>query len=468
MAALVATVCLTATAHADVLAGLDTIQSASDTDSRGQAEAFTVTASTSGTFDTLGAYLDNGNTAARVQFGLYADNAGKPGPRVASCEVAPPVTGWNTCTTSGAVTSGSRYWLAILQPTGTTGTLSFRDAGSTGTAYGSSSTSLNSLPASFGAGPKWPGSPVSAYVAVTAAPTPTPTPSPTPTPTPSPTPTPTPTPSPTPTPTPTGDCLASAGCYPKPSNDGVGATGVPIGHVPASGCTTSPADGAVLEDCQFNGAVTIATTGAGATYRYSQFTGFVTHAGPGTLTLDYSDFGQASGCADEEILGGDYTVTHSRFNAHVSEGPRVSDSNIDIEDNFIGPMCSNSGDHADGVQGVGGGTNVRIVHNTIDQRTAQDVSSTILIADSSKSADVEDNLLAGGSYTLHEGNDTGTPSSQWAELRNLLVDQSWAFGPFYNTGISWSAANCSGNKYVLIDADYNVTAIDTVIADGDC
>ena len=58
----------------------------------------------------------------------------------------------------------------------------------------------------------------------------------------------------------------------------------------------------------------------------------------------------------------------------MSEGPRVAGSNILIEDNLIGSMCSNSGDHADGIQGYGGGTNIVIRHNTIDLRTAKDVT----------------------------------------------------------------------------------------------
>ena len=50
----------------------------------------------------------------------------------------------------------------------------------------------------------------------------------------------------TPAPSPVGDCLASAECYPKPSNSGRGATGVPSGTTPGTGCTTRPASGATL------------------------------------------------------------------------------------------------------------------------------------------------------------------------------------------------------------------------------
>jgi hypothetical protein len=305
----------------------------------------------------------------------------------------------------------------------------------------------------------------------TPTPTPTSTPSPTPTATPSPTPTatpsPTPTATPTPTPTPTGDCQAADNCYPKPQSTGVsGATGIPAGHTPKSGCTTNPGSGAVLTDCLYNGNTTITTSGSGATIRYSQFTGQVTHSGSGTLTVEYSNFGPTSGCQDYDnsFTGSNYTVRYSRFNEHVSEGPRVAGSNIDIEQNFIGPMCSNPGDHADGVQGYGGGTNIKIIHNTIDQRTAKDVTSPIFFADQSQSADVENNLVAGGSYSLRLQDDFSPDHGPWLLLGNRIVDKAWDFGPMDNVGTSLTAQTCSDNRLVNIDSGYNVTSVGSVVS----
>lgn len=297
--------------------------------------------------------------------------------------------------------------------------------------------------------------PASDVVAATATPTATPSTSPSPTATASPV--------PTATATPTSDqCLASANCYPKPSNVGSGATGVPGGHTPKTGCTSSPASGQVLTDCLFTGNVTVTTTGAGATYRTSEFRGQVKHVGTGTLTVEYSNFGPASGCQtyDNSFTGSNYTVRYSRFNSHVSEGPRDSGSNVLIEGSFIGPMCSSPGDHADGIQGYYGGDNVVIRHNTIDIRTADYVTSAIFIADSSESAIVRDNLVMGGGYTVRLHDDFVPDHGPWALIGNRIVSGAWDYGPMSNSGTSFTAETCSDNRLVTIDSSYNITNLD--------
>lgn len=272
----------------------------------------------------------------------------------------------------------------------------------------------------------------------------------------------------TPTPTATGTpgaCDPAADCYPKPTSSGVGATGIPSGRTTATTCTTTPASGAVLEDCLFPGGSTITTTGAGATYRYSRFKGQLTKAGTGTLTVEYSTFGPDSGCQnyDNSFTGSNYTVRYSRFNDHVSEGPRDAGNNILIEENFIGPMCSNPGDHADGIQGFGGGTNVVIKHNTIDISTAADVNSAIFISDSSEMADVQANLVKGGTFSIKLNDDFTPDHGPWILIGNRIVNNSWLFGPMSNAGTSFNSSTCSDNRLVTIDAAYNVTALGSVV-----
>ena len=136
-----------------------------------------------------------------------------------------------------------------------------------------------------------------------------------------------------------------------------------------------------------------------------------------------------SGCQDYDnsITGSNYTVRKSLVqHAHASEGPRVAGSNILIEDNLIGSMCSNSGDHADGIQGYGGGTNIVISH-MIDLRTAKDVTSLIFFADGSQSADVQNNLVAGGGFLrLHD--DLYLDHGPWVLKGNRIVNGAWSFG----------------------------------------
>jgi hypothetical protein len=152
-----------------LLAGSAVIHPAVDSNPPGTAEAFVFTAVTSGSAKVMQLYLDSGSIASRVILGIYSDSAGKPRTRLASVTLTAPKAGaWNTFTLPSPVSivAGTKYWIALLTPTGQ-GTIKFRDvAGSPGVAYVSSSTTLTSLPATFSVGAAYQSSPVSAYVAV--------------------------------------------------------------------------------------------------------------------------------------------------------------------------------------------------------------------------------------------------------------------------------------------------------------
>lgn len=265
---------------------------------------------------------------------------------------------------------------------------------------------------------------------------------------------------------PSGECLAADDCYPKPTSSGVGFTGIPSGETATGSCTTSPSSGATLSNCLYSGNVTITTTGSGATIRYSRFTGQVTHAGSGTLIVEYSTHGPTSGCQtyDNSLAGSNYESRYSRFNTSVSEGPRVAGSNIYIHDNFVGPMCSNPGDHADGVQGFGGGTNIRVYHNTFDLRTASDVNAAIFFADASEEADVRDNLVMGGTYVIKLNDDFTPDHGPWILIGNRIVNGAWQFGPMANIGTSFTGSTCSDNRLVTIDSSYNITSLGSTVS----
>ena len=126
-------------------------------------------------------------------------------------------------------------------------------------------------------------------------------------------------------------------------------------------------------------------------------------------------------------------------------------------------MCSNSGDHADGIQGYGGGTNIVIRHNTIDLRTAKDVTSPIFFADGSQSADVQNNLVAGGGFSLRLHDDFTPDHGPWVLKGNRIVNGAWSFGAMDNTGTTFTASTCSDNRLVSIDAGYNVTSVGAVV-----
>ena len=134
----------------------------------GVAEAFRYTATTSGTANQIGHYLDAASTAPQVIVGLYADNGNaSPGALLATATVTSPVAGaWNTVgIPSTAISASTPYWIAILDP-GSTGSLAFRDTAAGGASQQSSSTTLNSLPATWSAGGSSTTAPLSAYVAL--------------------------------------------------------------------------------------------------------------------------------------------------------------------------------------------------------------------------------------------------------------------------------------------------------------
>jgi Right handed beta helix region/PKD domain len=149
--ALVAVLATASAARADV--GSTATGSSVDTNPAGRAQTYRVNATATGKVDRLSVYLDRSSTASRVALGLYsAQNA-----QLGTCTVSAPQAGaWNRCSFSGAnVTSGATYWLAVLQPTGTSGTIQYRSTTGTGHTYGSSSSSLSALPATWSNGPDW-------------------------------------------------------------------------------------------------------------------------------------------------------------------------------------------------------------------------------------------------------------------------------------------------------------------------
>ena len=156
----------TAAAASDpVLFGDQVVEADRDSNASGQAQAWRFSSSTSGTTASISVYVDSANTATNLTVGLYADNSGSPGSRLATGSVSKPTAGaWNTISIgSASVSSGRAYWIAVL---GTSGTPYFRDRQSgTCQTQGSAQTKLTSLPSTWSTGPTWTGyCPVSAYV----------------------------------------------------------------------------------------------------------------------------------------------------------------------------------------------------------------------------------------------------------------------------------------------------------------
>jgi outer membrane protein assembly factor BamB len=145
-----------------LLLGTQTLEGTLDDNALGSAEAFQVTATTSGTVTKLQIYLAASSTGTTLVAGLYADAAGRPGALIAQGSSSQLTAGaWNVVSIPGAVVSaGTPYWLAIL---GTqSGTLEFLD-GTGCTSEMSQQTNLTSLPATWVSGTAYPSCPLSAY-----------------------------------------------------------------------------------------------------------------------------------------------------------------------------------------------------------------------------------------------------------------------------------------------------------------
>ena len=138
-----------------VLLGTRTVLSSPDNNQSEMAEAFPVTANSSGQVNTLSVFLDSSNTAGTVWVGLYSNYYGHPSQLLSQAVIQQPVSGnWNSVAIPAVkVTQGRRYWVALL---GVNGQIAFRD--SSGNCYSETSqqTTLTSLPATWQTGSQWP------------------------------------------------------------------------------------------------------------------------------------------------------------------------------------------------------------------------------------------------------------------------------------------------------------------------
>lgn len=236
--------------------------------------------------------------------------------------------------------------------------------------------------------------------------------------------------------------------YPNPNNTGARGTLTVI-----SGDYYAPA-GAVIDGKRITGRLVVGS--GGATIRNSEVYGGITnYPSRGRYTVTDSTIGSPTGCNGGIGLAYENYAAervHVRGFGDAFRGGQAASgvSDILIRDSYA-RLCSQSGFHSDGYQGYGAGSNVRLIHNTIDQRGALDSTAPIFNADSSKALWAEDNLVAGGGYTLTIWDIAGQKSTV---RNNKVVDGSWQYGPV--------RASCSdqwtGNSIVRIDTDYRVTS----------
>jgi hypothetical protein len=147
-----------------ILLGSNVVQSQQDYLSAGQAEAFSLHATASGTAGAIHLYIDTHNRAGTVIVGLYSNAGKRPGSLLSTgTGVATAAGTWTTVAVAPTqLTAEAVYWLAIL---GKGGTLRFRDYGhGPCPSQTSAQTRLGGLPASWSSGANYTDCPASAYV----------------------------------------------------------------------------------------------------------------------------------------------------------------------------------------------------------------------------------------------------------------------------------------------------------------
>jgi hypothetical protein len=283
--------------------------------------------------------------------------------------------------------------------------------------------------------------------------------------------------SPSPDPTPSAKAKAAPRTTKSPStspksNSGSGSSHGNCAGYPTPACTGTPAgtslsglrlnldggtyrvtkSGTVLNGVHIRGDLLI--TANNVTIRNSQIDGGVLDEYANkhySFTIADSTVGPEHGCLTSPGIGeANYTATGVLIRGH-GDGFRDSGDNITIRNSYV-HLCSNPGDHSDGIQTYMAGRGLVFDHNTIDQRDAKDVTAPIFLVDN-RTADVRvtNNLVMGGTYSIQLKNARGSLVVQ----NNRLVNRSWIYGPVES---DCGRINWSGNTLVTIDHSYRVTS----------
>jgi hypothetical protein len=249
-------------------------------------------------------------------------------------------------------------------------------------------------------------------------------------------------------------CLAIDGCFPKPPGGGRGAAGIPATTVlaPCGGNTTLEVADAIIDGCEYQGSLIIAADNI--TIRNSRIHGSVRTQGDESnyrFTLERSEIGPERGCGDyDSLIGVRNFVARGNYVHSNSDAFRVSGDDVVIEDNFV-ELCDVPGDHSDGVQGLHGGENVLVHHNTIDQSKAKHgPNAAVFFADESRSASVTDNLLISPTFAIKLSDDFTPDAGPWVVTGNRMV------GDAATVGTDCSTTTWSDNRAVTVSPDYEV------------
>ena len=221
--------------------------------------------------------------------------------------------------------------------------------------------------------------------------------------------------------------------YPDASNTG------PTGSLMEStGNVTVSAAGTVIANRKINGCVTVRA--ANVTIRNSMVVcsgASAIWSGSTGLVVEDTEVDCNDAAGRTAITPARYTAR--RVDAHSCENIFWAESNVLIEDSYIHdpiPCCGPGEPHTDSIQIPSGASNITIRQNRIYGsylRQSNFGNSAITAGGATAGITINDNLLAGGGYTLYcPGADGGFT---WTNNRfsRIFVGTVGGFGPIYHT-----------------------------------
>lgn len=270
----------------------------------------------------------------------------------------------------------------------------------------------------------------------------------------------------------TGGGNTGSSC-PLPKYPDATCTGVPAGTAltVVNGDMTISTANTVVSGKDIRGCVEV--TAPGVVIKNSKIN--CTHAAPDVVSsADGAYSGTALTIQDSEIscndsngkpgggtAVGDTNITTYRLNIHGCENGYDIDAYVDIEDNYIHDLFNSADSHTDGIQFAIGhyasatnhtiikaSTNVTINHNTILSRGADGSDTTSAII-SNRGGDtnilIQNNLLAGGAYTLYC--EQGATGINYRVIGNHFSTRYHPTVGAYGPSDSCSDETQSGNVY---------------------
>ncbi|MGV8968799.1 MAG: hypothetical protein ACOH2F_21270 [Cellulomonas sp.] len=223
-------------------------------------------------------------------------------------------------------------------------------------------------------------------------------------------------------------------------------TGVPAGKVlTKSGSITVTKAGTVIDGLLITGTVTVSADNVVIKNTRIMNTGSIPirNNGANLTVMDTEINGQGKG--NPAVAYNKYTLL--RVNIwNVAEGPRISGSNVTIQDSFIHNLVQVGSNHTDVIQSTGG-SNIVLRHNTLlvyNPISGMKGNASFQFGEENsviRSCLVENNYMDGGNYTVNGGG--GGTTGAACTFNNNKFGHNFRYGIKAHVGSNsvWAGTN---------------------------